>query len=158
MDDLADDMGRLLSEVAPDAYQNLIMFSAEADSCRIGTGSGPKPFSGVTSVLDFCAHAHHDRHNINGGCTMVGSNTCPILIAYGRIDVGICTSVWNFSSFKNVPSVFARSQLNQHKYSLSTSLPKDAFVRKSTCTEGWAYSNMSKVFESFALLSFVATG
>ena len=81
MDDLADDMGRLLSEVAPDAYQNLIMFSAEADSCRIGTGSGPKPFSGVTSVLDFCAHAHHDRHNINGGCTMVGSNTCPILIA-----------------------------------------------------------------------------
>ena len=74
MNDLADEMGRLLSQVAPDAFQNLTVFSSEADSCRIGNGPEPKPFSGVTSVVDFCAHSHHDRHNINGGCTMVGLN------------------------------------------------------------------------------------
>ena len=66
-------MGQLLEGLAPDAFYNLTAFSEEADCCRIGTGKTgqQKPFSGVTGVLDFCAHAHHDRHNINAGCTVV---------------------------------------------------------------------------------------
>jgi methylcytosine dioxygenase len=71
MDELADSMALLLERVAPAAFTNLTLFSKEAGHCRIGRLGDKRPFSGVTSVVDFCAHSHHDRNNINGGCTMV---------------------------------------------------------------------------------------
>ena len=71
MNTLADDMSFLLETLAPSAFKNLTVFSEAAGSCRIGSRSGSNPFSGVTGVVDFCAHGHRDRHNINGGCTMV---------------------------------------------------------------------------------------
>ena len=84
MDVLADEMSFLLERVAPEAFSNLTSFSESAQFCRIGKRCDLKrPFSGVTSVLDFCAHAHHDRNNMNAGCTLVrerASVTCTFLI------------------------------------------------------------------------------
>ncbi len=57
VEDLATTLGPLYKKMVPDAYKNQVAFESIADSCRIGNEPG-KPFSGVTSVLDFCAHAH----------------------------------------------------------------------------------------------------
>eukprot|EP00095_Tigriopus_kingsejongensis_P010881 maker-scaffold86_size395752-snap-gene-2.28 protein:Tk10881 transcript:maker-scaffold86_size395752-snap-gene-2.28-mRNA-1 annotation:"hypothetical protein TcasGA2_TC013798" len=72
MEGMATELAPLYKAVAPDSYNNQVAFSEEALKCRIGHGPGQdRPFSGVTSVVDFCAHAHKDVHNMNGGCTVV---------------------------------------------------------------------------------------
>jgi hypothetical protein len=68
---LADLCGPMLETLAPEAFSNMTQFH-ENNQCRIGTGPIEKrPFSGTSTVVDFCAHAHHDRNNMNGGSTMV---------------------------------------------------------------------------------------
>ena len=42
-----------------------------ADDCRVGHGDS-RPYSGATVVCDFCAHAHRDKNNMNGGSEFVG--------------------------------------------------------------------------------------
>ena len=69
---VADEMSFILERMAPDAFDNLTALSGQVANCRIGRRPDLKrPFSGVTGVVDFCAHAHHDKNNINAGCTMV---------------------------------------------------------------------------------------
>jgi len=65
---LGDATSHLLRSLAPDCYNNMALFGKTG--CRIGE-TQEKPYSGVTCVLDFCAHAHKDDNNMVGGCTAI---------------------------------------------------------------------------------------
>lgn len=81
---LATEMAPLHQRMAPDSFHNMTAFQSEAEDCRIGHDhlqlphghvKVGRPYSGVTAVCDFCAHAHRDNHNMNAGCTVVSSTT-----------------------------------------------------------------------------------
>jgi hypothetical protein len=72
---LADECGPLLARLAPDTFYNMTAFNSADNDCRLGRGPiERRPFSGTSTVVDFCAHAHHDANNMNNGTTMV--NIC----------------------------------------------------------------------------------
>ena len=73
-DVMADEVGSLFKNVVPHAFDNMTCRGGQAGACRIGDAEklgDERPFSGVTAVSDFCAHAHRDVNNVAGGITAV---------------------------------------------------------------------------------------
>ena len=73
---LAERVAPLHRRLAPDCFNNMCLFEEAAIDCRIGREPG-RPYSGITTVVDFCAHSHRDTTNMVGGCTAIVTLTKP---------------------------------------------------------------------------------
>ena len=73
---LATEIGPIYKRLAPQSYGNMTAYESLGSDCRIGLKRG-RPFSGITTVADFCAHAHKDKHNMEGGATIIVTLTKP---------------------------------------------------------------------------------
>lgn len=73
---LADQVAPLHRLLAPDSFNNMCLFEEAASDCRLGRQPG-RPYSGITTVVDFCAHSHRDTTNMIGGCTAILTLTKP---------------------------------------------------------------------------------
>ena len=73
---LATAISPIFKRLAPQSYGNMTAYESLGSDCRIGLKRG-RPFSGITTVADFCAHAHKDRNNMNGGTTVIVTLTRP---------------------------------------------------------------------------------
>jgi len=82
---LTDAVTPSFGRMAPDCYNNMCLFDEVAGGCRIGTQPG-RPFSGITTVCDYCAHSHKDNNNMIGGCTVVVTLTRPENRTLAKVD------------------------------------------------------------------------
>ena len=73
---LATAISPLFKRLAPQTFGNMTAYESLGSDCRIGLKRG-RPFSGITTVADFCAHSHKDRNNMDGGATVIVTLTRP---------------------------------------------------------------------------------
>ena len=57
--DMATHLSPVYKRLAPESHANQVAFENMAPACRIGEeGEEGRPFSGVSAVIDYCAHSH----------------------------------------------------------------------------------------------------
>ena len=70
--EMANTVGDVYRNLAPASHANMCLFEEVASNCRIGDErEAGRPFSGITTVCDFCAHSHKDTNNMVGGATAI---------------------------------------------------------------------------------------
>jgi hypothetical protein len=116
-DDGGDDDGVSSLSIPPDiAERDEAMLD---DFGAADTASGlqrPRPYSGVTAVMDFCAHAHRDTSNVLGGATAIVTLTRPEIrgrgIAAGAADSVPKPAVSTASEVEVVPAALLEEQFH----------------------------------------------
>ncbi|EDO42832.1 predicted protein, partial [Nematostella vectensis] len=71
LEGIATEIAPVYSKAAPVAFANQTREERNGHECRIGHSAVGRPFSGVTCCMDFCAHSHRDKQNMDGGATVV---------------------------------------------------------------------------------------
>jgi hypothetical protein len=74
--EVANKVAKKLKLMLPETYQHMVGNLVDAADCRLGDGS---PFTGMTAVLDYSAHYHIDKYNVENGVTAVVSLLHPRL-------------------------------------------------------------------------------
>ena len=70
--EMTNTVGDVYRSLAPASHANMCLFEEVAGNCRIGDErTAGRPFSGITTVCDFCAHSHKDSNNMVGGATAI---------------------------------------------------------------------------------------
>merc|ERR1719209_2879372 len=70
--EMTNTVGDIYRSLAPASHANMCLFEEVASNCRIGDErKAGRPFSGITTVCDFCAHSHKDSNNMVGGATAI---------------------------------------------------------------------------------------
>ena len=75
----ADVISPLYKRLVPHAYNNMVAYEDIAGACRVGKAPG-KPFSGISAVMDYCAHSHRDGRNMEAGLTGVDTNAIHFVV------------------------------------------------------------------------------